>query len=121
MERMKTKKQIGAELISLKIEEFLSKGYSILKREDVNYFHFSDGKAIGYCEFDDSRWDLRFSTVNKPNRDHGTGEGTDENGALKQPRLRFSKGEPIKYYENFQQFVEQYWDKNAVVIRPTKQ
>jgi hypothetical protein len=55
-------------------------GFTVLMSPDPNwqtYFFFSDGKNIGYVEYDRSRG-FRFSTVHKPNLQTGTGYSIDE-------------------------------------------
>jgi hypothetical protein len=110
-ERVKQTKEV--------LREVLAAGYEVLYTEDSVYFHFSNGKAIGYYQTGDRLGRPReWSVTHKPSRRNGTGFGVGNMvEALKQPAFRYSTVR-IEYYKDFDTFCAQYWDKKAKRIKP---
>ena len=59
------------------INEAMAQGFAVYAPEKLkSYFYFTDGKKIGYCQWDGIRG-CSFSTVHKPCKENGTGFKVD--------------------------------------------
>lgn len=76
---MKTTHERTLETIQDAIQKAKTFGFTVYAPENPEYFHFSDGENIGYCQtreiFHDS---VQFSTVHKPNNQCGMGFGLQD-------------------------------------------
>jgi len=106
-------------------------GLQVLTNNRSDYFHFSDGKKIGYMQIE-KYGKMNMSIKYKPSKANGTGasffdETYYDKTKITEQMINCLEYNPVqitggkeKYWADFNEYFNQYWDNKKEILEPVK-